>query len=222
MNILNTNHIAYKEYKNKVDLNNLQSKLIGIFNKDFYSTFLEIVFVNLSSYYKKEFAEELFKAIFDGNKNYEDNLKWMMDLFKEYNLINISNNEKLLSILLHQESNTFNSYNDLMIIKREFPDVNNFKDRIFLITNDKDVINSVLNSIEDFDELNAFKIKINKVRIAVNYIGINGRIYDFDENKMKVLEEREIIIKALSEKEQIKSSIDTDLALNKGSVKKRI
>lgn len=222
MNILNTNHIAYKEYKNKVDLNNLQSKLIGIFNKDFYSTFLEIVFVNLSSYYKKEFAEELFKAIFNGNKNYEDNLKWMMDLFKEYDLINISNNEKLLSILLHQESNTFNSYNDLMIIKREFPDVNNFKDRIFLITNDKDVINSVLNSIEDFDELNAFKIKINKVRIAVNYIGINGRIYDFDENKMEVLEEREIVIKALSEKEQIKSSIDTDLALNKGSVKKRI
>lgn len=222
MNILNTNHIAYKEYKNKVELNNLQSKLIRIFNKDFYSTFLEIVFVNLSSYYKKEFVEELFKAIFNGNKNYEDNLKWMMDLFKEYNLINISNSEKLLSILLHQESNTFNSYNDLMIIKREFPDVNNFKDRIFLITNHKDVINSVLNSIEDFDEFNAFKIKINKVRIAVNYIGINGRIYDFDENKMKVLEERELVIKAFSEREQIKSSIDTDLALNKGSVKKRI
>lgn len=222
MNILNTNHIAYKEYKNKIDLNNLQRKLIGIFNKNFFSTFLEIVFVNLSSYYKKEFAEELFKAIFNGNKNYEDNLKWMMDLFKEYDLINISNNEKLLSILLHQESNTFNSYNDLMIIKREFPDVNNFKDRIFLITNDKDVINFVLNSIEDFDEFNAFKIKINKVRIAVNYIGINGRIYDFDEHKIKVLEERELVIKAFSEREQIKSSIDTDLALNKGSVKKRI
>lgn len=222
MNIFNINEMMYKEFKNKINLSNIKKELTENFDKDFYFKFFETVVCNFSDYYKKEFTEKFFELVFNGSKNYGDNLEWIMELFKKYDLINLSNKEKLLMIVLNQNSNVFNFYDDFMIIKKEFTEIDNFKDRIFLITNNREIIDYVLNSIENLDDFKILNSEINKVKIAKNYIGINGRIYDLDESKVQGLKEREKVLRILLEKKEIKDNIKNEIVIEKSCNKKRI
>jgi len=227
VNIFNINEMMYKEFKNKINLSNIKKELTENFDKDFYFKFFETVVCNFSDYYKKEFTEKFFESVFNGSKNYGNNLEWIMELFKKYDLINLSNKEKLLMIVLNQNSNLFNLYDDFMIIKKEFTEIDNFKDRIFLITNNREVIDYVLNSIENLHDFKILNTEINKVKIAKNYIGIKGRIYDLDESKVEGLKEREKVLKILLEKKEIKDNINKDnikneIVIEKSYYKKRI
>lgn len=220
MNMFYSEAKVFKEYEDKIDLSNLTKELLENFNQDFYRNFIKIVVSELSLNYRQQFIEDWFAAILIGNKKYGDNLEWLMDLFKEDGLLDMSNDGKLFSILIDRDSNIFDSYDDFMIIRRYFPQMDNFQDYAFILTEDPKIEEFVLESIHSLSELKMFKHNLEAKAQAYLYIYIYA---DFlTHSKEEKLNNKEKFLKANVEKEKIESHLEKNISLPDENNRKRI
>lgn len=218
MNMFYSEAKVFKEYEDKIDLSNLTKELLENFNQDFYRNFIKIVVSELSLNYRQQFIEDWFAAILIGNKKYGDNLEWLMDLFKEDGLLDMSNDGKLFSILIDRDSNIFDSYDDFMIIRRCFPQMDNFQDYAFILTEDPKIEEFVLESIHSLSELKMFKHNLEAKAQA--YLNIYA---DFlTHSKEEKLNNKEKFLKANVEKEKIESHLEKNISLPDENNRKRI
>lgn len=209
MNMFYSEAKVFKEYEDKIDLSNLTKELLENFNQDFYRNFIKIVVSELSLNYRQQFIEDWFAAILIGNKKYGDNLEWLMDLFKEDGLLDMSNDGKLFSILIDRDSNIFDSYDDFMIIRRYFPQMDNFQDYAFILTEDPKIEEFVLESIHSLSELKMFKHNLEAKAQAYIYIYADFLTHSKEEK----LNNKEKFLKANVEKEKIESHLEKNISL---------
>lgn len=218
MNMFYSEAKVFKEYEDKIDLSNLTKELLENFNQDFYRNFIKIVVSELSLNYRQQFIEDWFAAILIGNKKYGDNLEWLMDLFKEDGLLDMSNDGKLFSILIDRDSNIFDSYDDFMIIRRYFPQMDNFQDYAFILTEDPKIEEFVLESIHSLSELKMFKHNLEAKAQAHLYIYADFLTHSKEEK----LNNKEKFLKANVEKEKIESHLEKNISLPDENNRKRI
>lgn len=218
MNMFYSEAKVFKEYEDKIDLRNLTKELLENFNQDFYRNFIKIVVSELSLNYRQQFIEDWFTAILIGNKKYGDNLEWLMDLFKEDGLLDMSNDGKLFSILIDRDSNIFDSYDDFMIIRRYFPQMDNFQDYAFILTEDPKIEEFVLESIHSLSELKMFKHNLEAKAQAHLYIYADFLTHSKEEK----LNNKEKFLKANVEKEKIESHLEKNISLPDENNRKRI
>lgn len=218
MNMFYSEAKVFKEYEDKIDLSNLTKELLENFNQDFYRNFIKIVVSELSLNYRQQFIEDWFAAILIGNKKYGDNLEWLMDLFKEDGLLDMSNDGKLFSILIDRDSNIFDSYDDFMIIRRYFPQMDNFQDYAFILTEDPKIEEFVLESIHSLFELKMFKHNLEAKAQAHLYIYADFLTHSKEEK----LNNKEKFLKANVEKEKIESHLEKNISLPDENNRKRI
>jgi len=218
MNMFYSEAKVFKEYEDKIDLSNLTKELLENFNQDFYRNFIKIVVSELSLNYRQQFIEDWFTAILIGNKKYGDNLEWLMDLFKEDGLLDMSNDGKLFSILIDRDSNIFDSYDDFMIIRRYFPQMDNFQDYAFILTEDPKIEEFVLESIHSLSELKMFKHNLEAKAQAHLYIYADFLTHSKEEK----LNNKEKFLKANVEKEKIESHLEKNISLPDENNRKRI
>lgn len=218
MNMFYSEAKVFKEYEDKIDLSNLTKELLENFNQDFYRNFIKIVVSELSLNYRQQFIEDWFAAILIGNKKYGDNLEWLMDLFKEDGLLDMSNDGKLFSILIDRDSNIFDSYDDFMIIRRYFPQMDNFQDYAFILTEDPKIEEFVLESIHSLSELKMFKHNLEAKAQAHLYIYADFLTHSKEEK----LNNKEKFLKANVEKEKIESHLEKHISLPDENNRKRM
>lgn len=218
MNMFYSEAKVFKEYEDKIDLSNLTKELLENFNQDFYRNFIKIVVSELSLNYRQQFIEDWFAAILIGNKKYGDNLEWLMDLFKEDGLLDMSNDGKLFSILIDRDSNIFDSYDDFMIIRRYFPQMDNFQDYAFILTEEPKIEEFVLESIHSLSELKMFKHNLEAKAQAHLYIYADFLTHSKEEK----LNNKEKFLKANVEKEKIESHLEKNISLPDENNRKRI
>lgn len=208
---------VYKPYQDKIDLSSLSKELLISFNKEFYTNFIKIVISDLSLDYKKQFIHDWFAATLIEDKKYGDNLEWIMSLFKESSLLDMSNDGQLFSILIDKESNVFDSYNDYLAIMNHFPKMDNFKDYAFILAKDERIEKSILESINNLSEFNFFKYNLKKVQ--KDFLVYTNCM---DDEKKGRLSHRENFLKTLIEKEKIENYIDESISLPEDNIKKRL
>lgn len=218
MNMFYSEAKVFKEYEDKIDLSNLTKELLENFNQDFYRNFIKIVVSELSLNYRQQFIEDWFAAILIGNKKYGDNLEWLMDLFKEDGLLDMSNDGKLFSILIDRDSNIFDSYDDFMIIRRYFPQMDNFQDYAFILTEDPKIEEFVLESIHSLSELKMFKHNLEAKAQAHLYIYADFLTHSKEEK----INKKKNFLKASIEKEKIESHLEKSISLPDENNRKRI
>jgi len=218
MNMFYSEAKVFEEYEDKIDLSNLTKELLENFNQDFYRNFIKIVVSELSLNYRQQFIEDWFAAILIGNKKYGDNLEWLMDLFKEDGLLDMSNDGKLFSILIDRDSNIFDSYDDFMIIRRYFPQMDNFQDYAFILTEDPKIEEFVLESIHSLSELKMFKHNLEAKAQAHLYIYADFLTHSKEEK----INKKKNFLKASIEKEKIESHLEKNISLPDENNRKRI
>lgn len=215
MNMFYSEAIAYKEYKDKIDLSNLTSELFKNFNQEFYTKFIKTVICDLSLSYKHQFIQDWFAAILTGDKRYSDNIHWLMDLFDKSDLLNMSNDGTLFSIIISRDSNIFDSYNDYMTMRKYFIQLDNFKDYAFILAKDEKIERSVLDTLSNLSEFNFFRKNMKKTQEDLY-------IYVEDPEKEEKINNKEKYLKIALEKEKIENNLDKSVSSSEDNIKKRL
>lgn len=225
MKYFNQNEMIYRKYKGRIDLTNMEKKLLNDFDEKFYNSFFEIVIDDLSEFYKKGFINNFIESIFSHKKKYGEKLEWLFELIKEHDLEKYIDKEKVALCLTDVDSNIKDNFEDFCLMNKIIPQMDNHLENVFLLSEDKKILNHILLKISDLEDLKLFKEKIDRAVFIPGLICVRKNTLisgNYSENKGCMIKNRMFYLKSSLEKEQIVKKLDKDSLSIKELLKKRI
>lgn len=198
-----------------IDLSNIHSLLFYYFDQKFYSQFFKMVSEELSYDNQKKVMNEFLFHLFneDNGLSYGGNLEWILSIIEKNELNKFTD---YVYTLAEQESPLQENKEDLQIAYRVYPSLKNHFQNLFLFSSNNDVLDFILYSFKDLDDLMKFKSLIDELSDP----GENDDGYEFEDFKIEKLNQR---FSELEKKEiEIKVNVDYKENTSKELLKKRI
>jgi len=180
----NENNNCFSGVKS-LDLSNIHSLLFYYFDQHFYANFFKMVSEELSYDNQKKVMNEFLFYLFneDNGLSYGGNLEWIISVIEKNELNKFTD---YVYTLAEQESPIQENKEDLQVAYRVYPSLKNHFQNLFLFSRNNDVLDFILSSFKDLDDLMKFKSVIDELSNP----GENDDGYEFEDFKIEKLKQR--------------------------------